>query len=217
MIPEHLKNKNDIPIHSISHEGFKEYGEVLSYDTDELVNTLLQTPIPEEKNIYVASDEILEKIAVTQEMSFKIFGGTEYQMGYCNGRNVALGALEWHDCSEIAVAGSALVLLLAKYSDIRNNIIDSSKVKAFYLQKGQAIRLYPMVLHFAPCAVSDDGFRCCIGLTKGTNEALDSKNIKKYAPLKAVNKWMLAHPERTDLVESGAMVGIVGENIKINH
>ncbi len=212
-----LQKKNSIDIHLATDECFSPYGEILSIDTEEIQKALEQTPIPAEKNIYIASDEKLESLEEIKKISHAVFGGIEAQAGYCNGRNVALGAEEWHDCSEINITGTPLILLLALYSDLEDGILDSKKVKAFYLPKNTVIRLYPMVLHFAPCAVTDDGFRCIVGLTKGTNAPMTTEEAMRYSPLKAVNKWMIAHPERQDLIDAGAKQGITGENIVIVH
>ncbi len=212
-----LKSKNQLEIHTVTDDCFSAYGELLDINTEEIIAVLDQTPIPEEKNIYIASDSTLEGLEDIKKVSHYVFGGIDAQTGYCNGRNVALGAEEWHDCSEINITGTPLVLLLALQSDMVNGTLDSAKVKAFYLPKNTAIRLFPMVLHFAPCAVTDNGFRCLVGLTKGTNAPITKEEALLHAPLKAVNKWMIAHPERQDLIEAGAKEGITGENIVIVH
>ncbi len=214
---EQLREKNSIAIHTVDEPLFAQYGEVLSLDSDAVVEALKGTPMPPERNLYVASDENMEKLDATKQMTWDIYGGLPAQLGYCNGYNVALGAMEWHDCSEVDIAGTPLVLLLAKYSDIKDDVLDSKDVVAFYLPTGTAVRLFPQVLHFAPCSVADDGFKCAIGLSKGTNGDLSPELVKQHSPLKALNKWMLAHPERADLIAGGAKEGIVGENYIIKH
>ena len=54
-------------------------------------------------------------------------------------------------------------------------------------------------------------------LPKGTNEPLPARGkakTKEDALLTHVNKWLIAHPE-SGLGDTGAFVGLVGENIKI--
>ena len=58
-------------------------------------------------------------------------GGCKTQIGICHGYNTFLNALEYHNCSEINVAATPLVLLLATRWDMEDGDLDASKVKAF--------------------------------------------------------------------------------------
>lgn len=213
---EQLRAKNECVLHSVEEAGFAAYGEVLQGNYGALQGLLAATPMPSEKNIYVASDSAMEALGECEALTWQIYGGLPMQMGYCNGHNTALGAEEWHDCSEVDIAGTSLVLLLAAQSDLENGVLTSARVKAFYLPAGTAVRLWPGTLHFSPCAVSRDGFRCLIGLSKGTNAPLTPQQAAGRAPLRAFNKWLIAHPARKDLIASGAREGITGENITIH-
>ena len=78
------------------------------------------------------------------------------------------------------------------------------------------VEVYATTLHYAPCQVSEDGFRVAVVLPKGTNT-----DKPEYAPqneedkwMTARNKWLLAHAE-ADEAKNGAYVGLTGVNIDI--
>ncbi|MGL4672659.1 DUF4867 family protein, partial [Cetobacterium sp.] len=97
--------------------------------------------------------------------------------------------------------------------------LDSSVVKAFLLPRGMAVELYSTTMHFAPCKVSNDGFKCIVILPKETNTdiSLEDKDIltdeDKF--LFKRNKWLLVHGDKQDLIAKGAFHGISGENLEI--
>ena len=175
-----------------------------------MTEIMLGTKLPESGNVYTPSLPALEALPAARELEREVFGCVPAQFGFCNGHTHSLGALEWHECPEINLAVTPLVLLLALRQDIVGGRVDSAKARAFYLPEGTAAVIYPGTLHFAPCAVGDEGFRCMVGLAKGTNLPLE-----RPVPggcLRAVNKWLLCHAERRDLIDSGACEGIDGEN-----
>ena len=139
------------------------------------------------------------------------------QIGYCNGRNSKLNAYEYHKGSEIDVAVTPLVLLLAPRQAIREGKLDTAETKAFYLPAGVAVELYATTLHYSPCKVSDEGFKCLVVLPKGTNlpmEAAPPVRDGEDRWLRVANKWLLAHPE-SPAAAKGAYVGLTGENLEI--
>lgn len=138
------------------------------------------------------------------------------QIGYCNGNNSSLNGLEYHKGSEINYAITDLVLLLAHIWEIKNNQLNSENVVGFYLPVGTAIEVFSTTLHFAPCRVSDSGFKCLVVLPVGTNLALDEKPeiiTEEDKLLFMRNKWLIAHPEAERLVKNGAYIGIRGKNL----
>jgi len=210
-----------IQICSVRDPKFSRYGKLLEgYDFSEWMDTMRLTPVPEEGNLYVASAPELEHSKLTGIVQANAFGGMPIQVGYCNGRNSALNGLEYHKSSEINIAVTDLVLLLGFIGDIRDSQFDSALVQAFFIPRGAAIEMYATTLHFSPCKVSDDGFRCIVILPRGTNEPL-SGPVERVTPedtlLFMKNKWLLAHPERKALIDRGACPGIRGENIRIVH
>jgi hypothetical protein len=219
---DRLKTKNpNLPLFHIQETAFKDYGKIINgYDFTELENYINTLAVPEDGNVYVASDKAMEKMAVKRITEANFYGGMEIQIGYCNGNNSHLGGLEYHKGSEINVAVSDMILLLGKVQDIDRNQYRAEKIKAFYIPKGTALELYQTTLHFAPCKVTDEGFRCVVILPKGTNTPLEGhveKVDEEDELLFMKNKWLMAHPERKPLIEKGANAGIVGKNVKVNY
>lgn len=189
------------------------------------------TGIEQDGNRYVASMPELEKTPAFAQLSGH-FGLADIQIGWCNGPNSRLNAVEWHKSAEIDIAVTDLVLILGAREDIdERGTIDSSRLSCFFLPKGAALELLPETLHFAPCKVSHEGFKSIIVLPRGTNEALpanafaNGSHAQGQQPatvpvpesrfLFMKNKWLIAHPERLPLVQKGAFPGITGENTEI--
>lgn len=216
---EKLKSFNpDLRLFDVSDGEFKAYGRVLDIgDTKELSRCLAATPIPESGNHYVASLESLEKADAMDGIK-AVFGGMDIQAGYCNGKGYTLNALEYHKCSEVNYSTTGLVLLLALKADIHDGSISSDCVKGFYLPPDTAIEIFPTVLHFAPCRISDEGFNCLVVLEKGVNSPLEVKpNCPDFEDklLWMRGKWLICHPDSPQ-AKAGAFCGISGENIKLN-
>lgn len=202
-------------IYSVHDKEFAEYGKLLTgIDCAELIEAMGETPAPDEV-IYVPSDEKLERLPVFQALTESGFGGIPIQLGYCNGKNNALNALEYHRSSELNVACTDLILLLGREQDIEpDGRYDTAKVKAFLVPAGTAIEVYATSLHYAPCGVNGAKFRCVVVLPRGTNLDLEHKPSCEGEDklLFARNKWLVAHPEAK--IE-GAFNGMYGENLKV--
>ena len=206
-------------IYKVTDDEFKVYGRVVEgYNYKELLEELeTETLAPSDAVIYVPSDEHLEATKAMSELQTNCYGGMPIQIGYCNGTNSKLNCLEYHRDSEVNVAGEDVILLVATISDVKDGLIDSSKVKAFYLEKGMAVEIFATTLHYAPCSAKPgEPFRVVIVLPKGTNLAKPEIEIKNEEDkrLFACNKWLLAHPE-TNEAKQGAYVGITGANIDL--
>lgn len=200
----------------ITDEAFKAYGQVITegYDVTELIEALDQKNAPEDDVVYVASEASFEGLAIAKDMEERFFGGMPIQVGYCNGTNGALNALEYHRNTELSVAATDLILLVGKQQDLKDFTYDTSKVEAFLVKRGQMFELYATTLHYAPCSVEGKPFRNIVVLPKGTNTDLKVIPGKQGEDqlLVATNKWLVAHEEAG--IE-GAFVGLIGENIKI--
>lgn len=185
---------------------FKKYGRIVKdVDFKELIKEMKKTPCPEDV-IYVASVPELEALPVFDELVERTYGEMPVQIGYCNGKNKLLNALEYHRSSEIDVAVSDLVLMLGKRADITEDFqYDSANVEVF-----------ADTLHYAPCNTVESGFRMVVVLPKGTNLDLAKKHenaIDEEKLLFGTNKWVIAHP---DAKIEGAFNGIIGENLKLD-
>ncbi|MDR0712925.1 MAG: DUF4867 family protein [Bacteroidales bacterium] len=219
MIPEKLIRQNrHLSFKDVHEASFRIYGAVVTdYDFTEALDYMVrETPIPEEGNIYRASVTELEQTPVKERLEKGFYGEMPIQIGYCNGRNSTLNGLEYHLGSEIDVAVTDLVLLLGRLQEAVEGRYRSEDVEAFFVPQGTAVQLYETTLHFSPCKVSPEGFKCIVILPRGTNESLENGKTRygnKY--LFARNKWLLAHPDRKPLMEKGAWPGIVGVNIEV--
>ncbi len=216
-----------LAIRDLSDPGFGRFGRLLPENFDDLADLADRiTAIDPNANRYVASLADLETPDHIRRLA-PFFGFADIQIGYCNGPNSRLNAVEWHKSAEIDIAVTDLVLLLGSRADIDEfGHIDSSVLTCFFIPKGAAIELLPEVLHFSPCRAHPEGFKSIIVLPRGTNEALPTTAASHETPPSAEpvpesrflfmkNKWLIAHPERKPLVERGAFAGIRGENIEI--
>ena len=205
---------NLIPVTDVK---FKKYGRVVKdVDFKELIEEMKKTPCPEDV-VYVASVPELEALPVLYELVERTYGEMPVQIGYCNGKNKLLNALEYHRSSEIDVAVSDLVLMLGKRADITEDFqYDSANVEAFLVPAGTAVEVFADTLHYAPCNTEERGFRMVVILPKGTNLDLMKKHenaIDEEKLLFGTNKWVIAHP---DAKIEGAFNGIIGENRKLD-
>ena len=203
-------------IKKVTDPAFRKYGQVLEgYDFTGLIKEMKHTPVPEDV-IYVPSVEELEALDIMKDLQNKGYGGLPVQIGYCNGHNKKLNAVEYHRNSEINVAVTDLVLLIGHQQDIEpDHTYDTSKIEAFLVPAGTGIEVYATTLHYAPCHVNEGGFQCVVVLPKGTNTDLTFQTEKtgEDSLMTAKNKWLIAHE---DAKIAGAFNGLKGENITID-
>lgn len=201
-------------IQDVTDISFQKYGRVIhDIDCSELLREMKDTPLPEDV-IYVPSVGKLEELEVAETMQNQMYGGLPIQIGYCNGHNDTLNAVEYHRCSEVDVAVDDIILLVGSQQDVEEDFTyDTSKIEAFHVSAGTAVELYATTLHYAPCGVGQQGFRCVIILPRGTNTELtfSRSECREDRLLTAKNKWLIAHE---DARIEGAFVGLRGENIK---
>ena len=202
-------------IKKVTDPEFSRYGRVIDgYDFSKLIKAMEHTPLPEDV-IYEPSIEELEATNVAIDLKMRVYGELPIQIGYCNGHNKKLNAVEYHRNSEINVAATDLVLLIGEQKDIEDDFTyDTSKIEAFLVPAGTAIEVYATTLHYAPCNVKESGFQCVVVLPKGTNTEINFqlKKTGEDALITAKNKWLIAHEEAG--IE-GAFNGLKGENITI--
>ncbi|SFC28730.1 DUF4867 family protein [Clostridium uliginosum] len=204
-------------IKNVTDREFKKYGQVLkNYDCSEIIKKMESTPLPSDV-IYEPSIKELEDLKIAEDLRKREFGELPIQIGYCNGNNYLLNAVEYHRSSEINIAVTDLILLIGCQQDIEDDYsYDTSKIEAFMVPAGSTIEVYATTLHYAPCNANEDGFKCVVVLPRDTNLPLEN-NIEKVgedALLFAKNKWLIGHKD-TDLAEQGSFIGLIGENISI--
>ena len=203
-------------IQNVTDASFRKYGKVLEgYDFSALLKEMKHTPVPDDV-VYVPSVEELEALDVAKALQNKGFGGIPIEIGYCNGHNKKLNAVEYHRSSEINVAVTDLVLLIGSQQDITDDFhYDTSLMEAFKIPKGTAVEIYGSTLHYAPCDLNNEGFKVTVVLPKGTNEPLDEAHKDAEDKLiTAKNKWLIAHAEGGQ--DPAAFIGLVGKNLNIN-
>lgn len=203
-------------INHVNDEKFKKYGRVIrDVKVDGILKAMEGTPVPE-STVYVASVPELEAVSDEMEQLRTVgYGGLPVQIGYCNGNNHKLNAVEYHRCSEINIASTDLVLILGCQQDVsEEGVYDTSNMEAFLIPKGTVVEVYATTLHYAPCNAKEDGFRCVVVLPVGTNAPLDFEPVREGegARLRSVNKWSIAHP---DSGKTGYFMGLTGENLTI--
>lgn len=207
-------------IQSVNDDAFKAYGRVFpKFDATELVDAMQKMDAPADAVVYYPSIEELEALWVAKSVKDSFFGELDMQIGYCNGTNNLLNAVEYHRCSEFGVAASDLILLVGKQQDIEVSAdgedfsYDSAKIEAFLVPKGTVYEMYATTLHYAPCSVDGKPFRNVVMLPKGTNTDLGEKGTQPEDKLMtAKNKWLIAHEEAG--IE-GAYNGIKGVNVSV--
>lgn len=206
-----------IEIKKVTEESYKQYGRVLTedYDVKDLIAALKKTEAPGDSVVYVPSVEEFEALPVAKVIQDKFFGEIPVEIGYCNGTNHKLNAVEYHRNSELGVAATDLILLVGKQQDLSEDYTyDSSKMDAFFVPEGTVYEMYATTLHFAPCSVDGKPFRNIVALPKGTNTDIVDKAVvtKEDKLMAAKNKWLIAHKEAGI---DGAFVGIIGDNITL--
>ena len=200
----------------VADPAFKAYGRVITgYDFSGLLKAMEHTPLPEDV-IYIPSLPEMEALSDAKELERGIYGQMPIQIGCCNGHNKKLNAVEYHRDSEVDIAVDDLILILGKQQDIEeDHTYDTSRMEAFLVPAGTAVEVYATTLHYAPCHVKDEGFRCVIVLPKGTNLDMEPVDVKDPEDrlLFARNKWLIGHAEGG--LPEGAFIGLKGENLSV--
>jgi hypothetical protein len=204
-------------IKKITEESFRQYGRVFTegYEVADLIAALDKKEAPEDSVVYVPSVKEFEALPVGKVISDNFFGGLPTQIGYCNGTNQMLNAVEYHRSSEFGVAATDLILLLGKQQDVTADYTyDSSKIEAFFVPAGTVYEMFATTLHYAPCSSEGKPFRNIVALPKDTNTELVGHTVKSQEDklITAKNKWLIAHK---DAQIAGAFNGIIGENVTV--
>ncbi|MBU3100304.1 MULTISPECIES: DUF4867 family protein [Clostridium] len=204
-------------IKKITESEFKKYGHVLeNYDCSKLIEKMKTTPLTNDV-VYEPSIKELEDLEIAQDLKIREFGELPIQIGYCNGNNYLLNAVEYHRSSEINVAVTDFILLLGCIQDVEKDYsYDTSNIEAFLVPAGTILEVYATTLHYAPCNANENGFKCVVVLPRDTNLPLENKINKSGEDvlLFARNKWLIGHKD-TDLGTQGAFIGLKGKNISI--
>ncbi|MCX4270879.1 MAG: DUF4867 family protein [Acetatifactor sp.] len=206
---------------SVTDPAFRKYGRLIdNVDLTELVEVLGKQPVPEGV-VYEPSVEALEATSAMEALTRVTFGEMPIQIGYCNGHNELLNAVEYHRNSELNIAATDAILLLGMQQDIEEGFTyDTAKMEAFLLPAGKGVEIYATTLHYAPCGVNGAGFQVAIVLPRGTNYPLEKphgasgEEKGEDALITAVNKWLIGHAEGG--LDAGSHIGLKGKNLNVN-
>lgn len=203
-------------VRKVTDPAFKAYGRIITgYDFSGLLKAMEQTPLPEDV-IYIPSLPEMEALPAAKELENGIYGQMPIQIGCCNGHNKKLNAVEYHRDSEVDIAVDDLILILGKQQDIEeDHTYDTSRMEAFLVPAGTAVEVYATTLHYAPCHVKDEGFRCVIVLPRDTNLDMEPVEVKDPEDrlLFTRNKWLIGHAQGG--LPEGAFIGLKGENLSV--
>ena len=203
-------------VKKVTDPAFKAYGRVITgYDFSGLLKAMEHTPLPEDV-IYIPSLPEMEALPAAKELENGIYGQMPIQIGCCNGHNKKLNAVEYHRDSEVDIAVDDLILILGKQQDIEeDHTYDTSRMEAFLVPAGTAVEVYATTLHYAPCHVKNEGFRCVIVLPRDTNLDMEPVEVKDPEDrlLFARNKWLIGHAQGG--LPEGAFIGLKGENLSV--
>lgn len=204
-------------VKSINDPAFKKYGRVLPISLPDLLDRLAKTPVTAGVEYFPSVPE-LEACAEMQTIVDSIYGGMPTQIGFCNGVNNTLNAVEYHRDSEINVICNGATLVVGSQQDIEDDFTyETAKMEAFEAPAGTVVEVYATTLHYAPMnAAGQDDFRVAIILPKGTNTEppVLSGAFPEDKLMTARNKWLICHPDSPE-AKNGAFAGLKGENLTL--
>lgn len=194
---------------SIMDRAFAEFGRVLCGVNTEEICAYMQKYENKTGVTYIASDREMERMAISEYFTEEAFGEMPLQIGACFGANRRMDAMEYHNCSEVNVAATDLILFLGRRQDVAaDGSYDTAKAEQFFVPAGTVFEMYATTLHYAPCGVDGAQFRAVIVLPRGTNTELEKTHEDKL--LVAKNKWLIGHPNAG--LPDGTWLGLRGEN-----
>ena len=204
-------------VKKITDPAFGTYGRIIEgYDLSGILKGMMETPVPDDV-VYVPSVSQLEALDIYKEIESNVYGQMPIQIGYCNGNNHKLNAVEYHRDSEVDIPVQGCILILGSEQDIEEDFTyDTAKMEAFEVPAGTAVEIYGTTLHYAPCNLTEEGFQTAIILPRGTNTEkpeLDTE-MPEDRLMTAKNKWLIAH-EESGLKKDGAFVGLKGANLEV--
>lgn len=166
---------------SVTEEAFRPYGRVLPLETKEFCEVLKAIEIPAEGTVYEPSVAAFEALPLFKELTEKTYGEmpTEArplqrpQRGpQCARVSPLVGNRHRGDGSR--ADGRPPAGHRPGDADVRH---EQGRVLLRASWHGR--RAYATTLHFAPCGIDGQEFRCGVALPRGTNEALKNPIAKE--------------------------------------
>ena len=82
-------------IQKVTDDAFSIYGRILTgYEVKPVIEAMQNMPCPDNDVIYVPSVKELEELEISEQLRREAYGELPIQVGYCNGNNKKLNALE---------------------------------------------------------------------------------------------------------------------------
>lgn len=216
---ERLRKKNPgLEILPLDSPVFSKYGMVYPEICAPGMKEFVLAHKPDCEEFYVPCEEKLMEMDESCVIKENLFGQVACQIGYYYGRGTKLNAVEYHKCSEVLILFEPAVLILGAVWDIEDGLLDSSKMKIFYVPKDTCVELYATTLHYAPLMATINGICQVVAQAEGTNTPFKETiagRISTDRYLLERNKWVLAHKEFVDSLGGNGYEGITGENISI--
>lgn len=168
-------------IKKVTDAAFRKYGRVISeFDFSELVAKLAETPLPEGV-VYEPSVEILEALPLKEKLETAYYGELPIQIGYCNGHNHLLNAVEYHRSSEVDIAADDLILLLGSQQDITDDYTyETSKIEVRTIKNKIPVDAFSLTFCSSPAP------KCCATTTPLPEENPVASARKRNARLLVV-------------------------------
>ena len=220
-VPEQLLLNNPaIPIHRIDSDAFLQYGTLLDpLPFPHWLNRRIAAPRSPSR--YHLRNHAPDLEPYKESLSLNpYFNGAEVQVGYCNGHNVTINGAEYHKSPELFIAVTDCLQFLTSFNFLDKYETLDRTCRTLLFSKGSAALINEKVLHLAPLSVHPGGFKAVIILPKGTNEPIHEPYPSQAEGEERLyfkqNKWILAHPERTQLVSQGVHIGLTGTNRNIH-
>lgn len=206
-------------IKQIDDPSFKQYGTIWNgFDITEL-ETFCQknVKIDQQKNFYTPSNPELEKIALFREISNEVYAGMPIEAGECTGQTRDFTAVEYHQGSEVNIALTDVVMVLAHRAILeeKGSIDPRKDAKLFFVPAGTVFEMYSDTLHYSPIKVHHSGFEVIVVLPAGSNQPLPEKFSAQNKRIVKKNKFQLVHACREDKIKAGAQIGVTGDLIEI--
>ena len=227
MVPEVLKlemirslqemNPN-VKIHDVGEKGFSRYGRILSYDARAVIDHLAKeeavfSKLPKAR--YVTDRADLHDFPLFSTIQKEIYGELAIQVGVVQGRNQYATGTEFHQGSEVNIAVTDCLLVLGDRAVlVANGSVDISQMEVYFVKKGTLLEIYDSTLHYTPIETDANGFSLVVVLIEGTNTDIDAE---AGSMLTKKNKWYVCHASQTQKIEQGAVAGLTGALLKIEH
>ena len=212
-------NGMGMTVKPVTDQGFGAYGRIITgYDFKGLLEAMEKTPLPEQV-IYVPSVPELEALSEYKELEKGIYGQMPIQIGYCNGHNKKLNAVEYHRDSAVRYCGGK-----RPDPDPRGDSMTSARIipmiplkwRPFLCRQEPLWRSMQQPFTMLPAMWRRRDSCCVVVLPRGTNMDMEPIEVKDPEDrlLFAVNKWLIGHEEGG--LPEGAFIGLKGENLTVD-